>query len=102
VDADDHVDYTVDRGIATITLERPDVYNAFTRTTVLELNEAIRAAHEDDTVYAVVLTGAGDGFCAGADTTATTSPPRSTARSSGSSSGWWPSSAAWPTPRSRP
>ncbi len=65
----DDVAYETDDGIATITIDRPDVYNAFTRETILELNEAIRRAREDDGVYAIVLTGAGDGFCAGADVT---------------------------------
>jgi enoyl-CoA hydratase/carnithine racemase len=63
------VQWTVEDGIATLTLDRPDVYNAFTRQTVLELNDAVRTAGQRDDVYAVVLTGAGDGFCAGADTT---------------------------------
>ena len=66
----DEISYAVEDGIATITLDRPDVYNAFTRTTVLELNDAIRTAGADDDVYVVILTGSGDGFCAGADTTA--------------------------------
>jgi enoyl-CoA hydratase/carnithine racemase len=65
----DDLTYDVDDGIATITLDRPDVYNAFSRNTVLELNDAIRTAGDDDRAYVVVLTGAGDGFCAGADTT---------------------------------
>lgn len=63
------IQYDVADGIATITLDRPSVYNAFTRNTVLELNEAIRRAANDDDAYVVVLTGAGDGFCSGADTT---------------------------------
>ncbi len=63
------VSYGVTDGIATITIERPDVYNAFTRNTVLELNDAARTAEADEDVYAVVLTGAGKGFCSGADTT---------------------------------
>lgn len=63
------VDYSAADGIATITIQRPDVYNAFTRSTMLELNDAVRTAEADERVYAVVLTGAGDGFCAGADTT---------------------------------
>lgn len=63
----DDVAYETDDGIATITIDRPDVYNAFTRETILELNETIRRACDDDGVYAIVLTGAGDGFCAGAD-----------------------------------
>ncbi|MFC7157112.1 enoyl-CoA hydratase/isomerase family protein [Halomarina halobia] len=57
----------IDRGIATITIDRPEVYDAFRRQTILELNAALRDVTADDGVYVVVLTGAGDGFCAGAD-----------------------------------
>lgn len=63
------VHYQTDGGIATITIDRQEVYNAFTRTTILELNERIRQAREDDAAHVIVLTGAGDAFCAGADTT---------------------------------
>ncbi len=63
------VQYEVDKGIATITLNRPDVYNAFTREMILEINENLRRARDDETAYVVVLTGAGDGFCSGADVT---------------------------------
>lgn len=63
----DDVQYELQDGIATITIDRPDVYNAFTQETIAELNLAIRDAHEDDAVYAIVLTGAGDAFCSGAD-----------------------------------
>ena len=65
----DDVRYETDGGIATITMDRPDVYNAFTDDMVLEVNDAIRRANDDDGVYVVVLTGAGNGFCAGADVT---------------------------------
>lgn len=65
----DDVIYGTEEGIATITIDRPAAYNAFTRTTILELNDAIRHAEGDDGVYAMVLTGAGDGFCSGADVT---------------------------------
>jgi enoyl-CoA hydratase/carnithine racemase len=61
--------YDVDEGIATITIDRPDVYNAFTSTTLGELNDALRRADAADNVYVVVVCGAGDGFCAGADVT---------------------------------
>ena len=61
------VRYAVEDGIATVTLDRPEVYNAFTGDTVLELVDAVRAAESDPDVYAMVLTGAGDGFCSGAD-----------------------------------
>ncbi|SER38879.1 enoyl-CoA hydratase/isomerase family protein [Natrinema salaciae] len=65
----DDVRYETADGIATITIDRPEVYNAFRRETILELNEALREAAADDGVYVVVLTGAEGGFCAGADVT---------------------------------
>ncbi|MBI3680624.1 MAG: enoyl-CoA hydratase/isomerase family protein [Acidobacteria bacterium] len=53
--------------VATITLNRPDKLNAWTRKMEEELTDAIEKAIADDTVRAIVLTGAGRGFCAGAD-----------------------------------
>ncbi|MBN9792574.1 enoyl-CoA hydratase [Pseudonocardia sp. TMWB2A] len=52
---------------AVITLDRPDRMNAFTSTMAAELVGALDRADADDAVRAVVLTGAGRGFCAGAD-----------------------------------
>ena len=63
------ISLTVTDGIATVTIERPDVYNAFTRDTILELNDAVRTVETDESVYVIILTGAGEGFCSGADTT---------------------------------
>lgn len=63
----EEIRYETESGLATVTIDRPDVYNAFTSTTLGELNDALRRADDDDSVYVVVLTGAGDGFCAGAD-----------------------------------
>ena len=54
-------------GIATITLHRPDRLNAFTKTMARELVAAFDTADADDGVRVVLLTGAGRGFCAGAD-----------------------------------
>lgn len=65
----DDIRYETADGIATVTIDRPDVYNAFRRQTIAELNVALREAIDDDGVYVIVLTGAGDGFCAGADVT---------------------------------
>ena len=65
--SDDDVRYGVAEGVATITMNRPEVYNAFTGETVLEVVDAVRTAEEDPGVYAMVLTGAGEGFCSGAD-----------------------------------
>ena len=59
--------YDVADGILTITLDRPDRLNAFTQTMQHELIEAFERADADDAVRAVIVTGAGRGFCAGAD-----------------------------------
>ena len=54
-------------GVTTLTLNRPDVLNSFTRSMARELRDAIQRIGHDDSVRAVVLTGAGRGFCAGQD-----------------------------------
>ena len=54
-------------GVATITLNRPDRLNAFTTTMARELVAAFDATDTDDEVRVVIVTGAGRGFCAGAD-----------------------------------
>jgi len=54
-------------GVATITLHRPDRLNAWTPVMGRELTRAFRAADRDRDVRAVILTGAGRAFCAGAD-----------------------------------
>jgi enoyl-CoA hydratase/carnithine racemase len=59
--------YAVSGRVATITLNRPDKLNAWTRTMEQEVRQAMQEAADDDQVRAIVLTGAGRGFCAGAD-----------------------------------
>ncbi|MFL5825020.1 MAG: crotonase/enoyl-CoA hydratase family protein [Thermoleophilaceae bacterium] len=59
--------YEVADNILTITLNRPERLNAFTRTMAEELIAAFDAADADDEVRAIVVTGEGRGFCAGAD-----------------------------------
>lgn len=59
--------YETSEGIATITLNRPDRLNAFTPKMMLELIQAFDLTDGDDAVRAVIITGAGRGFCAGAD-----------------------------------
>ena len=63
----EQIDYQVEDGILTITLERPEKLNAFTPTMARELIDAIDRADTDDDVRAVIVTGSGRGFCAGAD-----------------------------------
>lgn len=59
--------YDVAGRVATITLNRPDKLNAWTAVMGDEVREAMTSAEKDDGVRAIVLTGAGRGFCAGAD-----------------------------------
>ena len=66
-DDEPHVLMTVTDGVAVLTLNRPDKLNAFTGRMGDELGAAYRSCDEDDAVRAVVVTGAGRGFCAGAD-----------------------------------
>lgn len=62
-----HIRYEVHGSTAVITLDRPDQLNAFTPTMLAELLEAFDRTDADDAVRAVVVTGAGRAFCAGAD-----------------------------------
>jgi enoyl-CoA hydratase/carnithine racemase len=59
--------YSVRGRVATVTLNRPDKLNAWTRAMEQEVRHAMHEAAADDRVRAIVLTGAGRGFCAGAD-----------------------------------
>lgn len=59
--------YTINDGVAVITLNRPDRLNAWTRGMAREVMNASHDAEDDDKVRVIVLTGAGRGFCAGAD-----------------------------------
>jgi len=59
--------YDVDANILTLTLNRPDKLNAFTGTMMSEMIDALDHADADDNVKAIIITGAGRGFCAGAD-----------------------------------
>jgi len=63
----EHILYDVAGHIATVTLNRPERLNAWTSTMEREVREAVAAAAADDGVRVIVLTGAGRGFCAGAD-----------------------------------
>jgi enoyl-CoA hydratase/carnithine racemase len=59
--------YSVDDGVATVTLNRPDKLNAWRGEMDRDVRAAMRAAANDEAVRVIILTGAGRGFCAGAD-----------------------------------
>lgn len=59
--------YEVEAGVCTVTLDRPDKLNAVTSASIEELIVAFDQADRDDAVRAVIVTGAGRAFCAGAD-----------------------------------
>lgn len=59
--------YSVDGPVATITLHRPDKMNAFTNRMLKEIIDAFDRTDADDSVRAVIVTGSGKAFCAGAD-----------------------------------
>ncbi|GJO47309.1 putative enoyl-CoA hydratase/isomerase [Mycobacterium marinum] len=61
-------------GIAILTLNRPQRRNAYTAEMGLSLSSAYRQCDDDDAVRAIVVTGAGDAFCAGADFSGDTNP----------------------------
>src|SRR3954466_3982697 len=61
------IHYDVVDHIATITLNRPEQLNAFTGVMMNEMIDAFDRLDDDDDVRAVIITGAGRGFCAGAD-----------------------------------
>jgi len=69
-DAYEHILCSVEEGIMQITLNRPDKLNAYTATMGAELARAFDDADADDAVRVVLVTGAGRGFCAGADMSA--------------------------------
>ena len=63
----EHITFQTQEGVATVTLNRPDKLNAWTRTMEREVRDAMDKAEQDSSVRVIILTGAGRGFCAGAD-----------------------------------
>src|ERR1700677_851654 len=59
--------YEVSNGVAVVTLNRPQKLNAWTPALEIELKSAFQGAEHSEEVRVIVLTGAGRGFCAGAD-----------------------------------
>lgn len=66
----DTIIYEVEDGILTLTLNRPEILNAFNREMLSEMLDAFDRADADDAVRVIIVTGAGRGFCAGADLSA--------------------------------
>tara|TARA_X000000950_G_scaffold264293_1_gene337417 strand:+ start:4297 stop:5121 length:825 start_codon:yes stop_codon:yes gene_type:complete len=91
----EQIKYEVANGVATLTLNRPDRMNAWTRQMHRELTNAIEASNASPDVGAMVITGAGRGFCAGADIKdtfqkqiVTSAAPQPKAENTGQSSDW--------------
>jgi len=61
------LDYTLENKIATITLNRPDFYNAFNDEMSFEMQDALKEVKKNDEVRVIVITGAGKAFCSGQD-----------------------------------
>jgi 2-(1,2-epoxy-1,2-dihydrophenyl)acetyl-CoA isomerase len=62
-----YIKYDIANGVATITLNRPEVYNALNDEITFELQDAFKNATKDQSVRVVVLTGEGKAFCSGQD-----------------------------------
>lgn len=67
--------YDLVNGVATITLNRPEVYNALNNEITFELQAALKECRKDDSVRVVVLTGEGKAFCSGQDLKASSEEP---------------------------
>lgn len=69
------IKYEVEGGVATITLNRPEVYNALNNEITFELQKAFKEVKKDEAVRTVVLTGEGKAFCSGQDLKAAQAEP---------------------------
>lgn len=69
--------YRVENGVATVTLNRPDVYNALNDEITFEMQDVFKAVAKDEAVRVVVLTGEGKAFCSGQDLKAGSGQKRS-------------------------
>ncbi|HLP50163.1 MAG TPA: enoyl-CoA hydratase-related protein, partial [Chitinophagales bacterium] len=59
--------YTVENGICSITLNRPEVFNSFNEELSAEIIDALKKTAKDESVRVVVLSGTGKAFCSGQD-----------------------------------
>lgn len=62
-----YLKYNFENGVATITLNRPDLYNALNDEITFEMQDAFKTVSKDENVRVVVLTGEGKAFCSGQD-----------------------------------
>ena len=74
IDGYQQISYAVSYRVLTLTLNRPDQLNALTPLMAVELEDAFDRADADDDIRAIVLTGAGRAFCAGADLSGGSNP----------------------------
>ncbi len=84
-----------EEGIGTLTLNRPEVFNAISEELTSEVLDALRIVNADADIKVLIITGAGKGFQAGADISPS-SPPSTAWRSAGASSWPWPARSASP------
>src|SRR5579863_2543993 len=70
----EHILFSIEHGIGKITLNRPDVLNSFNMPMAKELQSALDECAKNKEIRAVLLTGAGRGFCAGQDLAAAIAP----------------------------
>ena len=66
--------FTIESGVAFITMNRPDKLNSFNRAMALQLQSILDQCATDESIRAIYLTGAGKGFCAGQDLAEATDP----------------------------
>ena len=59
--------FSLENGVATITLNRPKVYNSFIREMALGLQEYLKECEKDPEIRTICITGTGKAFCAGQD-----------------------------------
>ncbi|HYQ37588.1 MAG TPA: enoyl-CoA hydratase, partial [Pseudomonas sp.] len=63
----EHILFTIDQGVASLTLNRPDQLNSFNAAMHQEVREALKQVRQNAEVRCLLITGAGRGFCAGQD-----------------------------------
>lgn len=68
------IEKTIQNGVATLTLNRPEVFNSFNREMAFLLQKELDACEADDQIRAIILTGSGKAFCAGQDLKEITDP----------------------------